>query len=260
MSTDGAQLSVQSLTKRFGETTVVDAVSFEVRKGEVIAIVGPSGSGKTTVLRCINGLERPTSGDVFFEGRHVDYTSKGLTAVRSQIGMIFQNFNLFPHRTVVGNVMEGLVVVRRLGATEAHDRAMAMLARVGLETKASAYPGHLSGGQKQRVAIARTLAMSPKVVLFDEVTSALDPELIGEVLQVMRDLADQGQTMLVVTHEMGFARDVADRVLFMDHGKVVEEGAAKDVLAYPKHARTRLFLRSVIDSLPFEPDAGPDAN
>ena len=248
-----SQLSVRSLSKQFGDTTVVDAVSFDVRKGEVIAIIGPSGSGKTTMLRCINGLERPTSGEIFFEGRRIEYTSRALTGVRSHIGMVFQNFNLFPHRSAIGNVMEGLLIVRRLSREAAHERAMTMLRRVGLEEKAASFPGQLSGGQKQRVAIARTLAMSPKVVLFDEVTSALDPELVGEVLQVMRQLAEQGQTMLVVTHEMGFAREVADRVSsWISARSSRTEAPVKCSLTSPVHARTRLFLHSVIDKVPLQ--------
>jgi ABC-type polar amino acid transport system ATPase subunit len=248
----GALIEVQGLCKRFGSAVVLDDVSFSLTHGEVLAIVGPSGSGKTTLLRCLNGLETPTAGIVLFEGARVVYKNKSLAALRREVGMVFQSFNLFAHKTALGNVMEGLITVRRLPREEARVRSLALLDRVGLADKADARPQQLSGGQKQRVAIARTLAMGPKVILFDEVTSSLDPELVGEVLKVMKELWKDGQSMIVVTHEMGFAHDVADRVIFMDEGRIVEEGVPSEVFARPTQERTRRFLRAVTERVPLE--------
>jgi polar amino acid transport system ATP-binding protein len=228
-----------------------------VRRGEVVCIIGPSGAGKSTLLRCINHLEAVDSGTIFFEGVPVYRYSKDgkivvdpdrrIEEIRSHIGMVFQQFNLFPHMTALGNVMEAPVWVRRDPADAARKRAMAELKRVGIAEKANNYPHQLSGGQQQRVAIARALAMDPKVMLFDEATSALDPELVGEVLRVMRQLASEGMTMVVVTHEMGFARDVADRVVFMADGAIVEEGPPQQIFSAPRADRTRQFLQTILD-------------
>ena len=243
--------------KRFGETEVLRDVDLSVQPGEVLAIIGPSGSGKTTLLRCIAHLEHPTSGHVEVAGERVGtvldrgrlrpMTDREIARLRRGIGMVFQRFNLFPHLTALENVMLGPVQVLRQRRVEAELLARELLRKVGLAHKADSYPERLSGGQQQRVAIARSLAMQPRLMLFDEATSALDPELIGEVLAVMRDLARDGMTMLVVTHEMGFAEDVADRVVFMDHGRTVEEGPPRELFRAPSHARTQAFLRAVID-------------
>ena len=243
--------------KRFGETEVLRDVDLSVQPGEVLAIIGPSGSGKTTLLRCIAHLEHPTSGHVEVAGERVGavleqgrlrpMTDREIARLRRGIGMVFQRFNLFPHLTALENVMLGPMQVLRQRRAEAEPLARELLRKVGLAHKADSYPERLSGGQQQRVAIARSLAMQPRLMLFDEATSALDPELIGEVLAVMRDLARDGMTMLVVTHEMGFAEDVADRVVFMDHGRIVEEGPPRELFRAPSHARTQAFLRAVID-------------
>jgi polar amino acid transport system ATP-binding protein len=232
--------------KSFGTNHVIRGFSMSVSNGEVVCIVGPSGSGKSTILRCINGLEGYDAGSVRVEGIPVERNARSIVAVRTKVSMVFQRFNLFPHRTALENVVEGPIFVKREPRAAAAERGRALLARVGLAEKERAYPHELSGGQQQRVAIARALAMQPKAILFDEPTSALDPELVGEVLAVMRSLADEGMTMVVVTHEMGFAREVADRVLFLDHGVVVEEGPAADLLSNPRHARTQDFLRRVL--------------
>ncbi len=216
-----------------------------VSRGEVVCLIGASGSGKSTLLRCINGLEPYDRGKVEVEGRRVDAKSTSIREIRAEVAMVFQRFNLFPHRTALENVMEGPLYVKKEGRSLVEERAKRLLARVGLEDKERSHPSQLSGGQQQRVAIARALAMEPKAILFDEPTSALDPELVGEVLAVMRALADEGMTMLVVTHEMGFAREVADRVLFLDRGAILEEGPARDVLTSPREERTRDFLRRV---------------
>jgi len=221
-------------------------VSLHVDKGEVVCLIGPSGSGKSTVLRCINALESYEGGEIRAFGERVDRDAPNIHRLRSRMGMVFQRFNLFPHRTVLENVMEGPVYVLRQGAAQAREEAMALLAKVGLAEKAQAWPAQLSGGQQQRVAIARALAMKPEAMLFDEPTSALDPELVGDVLGVMRALADEGMTMIVVTHEMGFAREVADRVCFLHSGSIVEEGPSAQVLGAPRHARTQDFLRRVL--------------
>jgi polar amino acid transport system ATP-binding protein len=216
-----------------------------VSRGEVVCLIGASGSGKSTLLRCINGLESYDRGKVEVEGRRVDSKSPAIREIRTEVAMVFQRFNLFPHRTALENVMEGPLYVKKEARSVVEERAKRLLARVGLEDKERSHPSQLSGGQQQRVAIARALAMEPKAILFDEPTSALDPELVGEVLAVMRALADEGMTMLVVTHEMGFAREVADRVVFLDRGAILEEGPAREVLTSPREERTRDFLRRV---------------
>ena len=241
-----ALIEVRDLRKSFGAHEVIRGVSLDVAGGEVVCIIGPSGSGKSTVLRCVNGLEPYGGGSIVVDGLPVDRNSRTITQVRTRVAMVFQRFNLFPHRTALENVVEGPIYVKREPKAEALARGRALLERVGLGAKADAHPGELSGGQQQRVAIARALAMQPKAILFVEPTSALDPELVGEVLAVMRGLADEGMTMLVVTHEMGFAREVADRVLVLDHGAVVEQGPAAQVLSEPREARTRDFLRRVL--------------
>ena len=239
-------IEILDVHKRFGAVEVLKGVSFRVEEGEVVCLVGPSGSGKSTVLRCINGLETYESGTIRVLDQHVDSKSKRINALRRQIGMVFQRFNLFPHRSVLENVMEGPIYVNGETRSKAEKMAKELLERVGLGDKVSAWPSQLSGGQQQRVAIARTLALQPKAILFDEPTSALDPELVGEVLQVMRNLAQQGMTMIVVTHEMQFAREVADRVCFLHSGQMVEQGHADEVLLRPQEARTQDFLRRVL--------------
>jgi polar amino acid transport system ATP-binding protein len=239
-------IEIRELQKHFGEHHVLRGVSLEVDKGEVVCLIGPSGSGKSTVLRCINGLESYDGGEIIAFGERVDRASKNIHTLRSRMGMVFQRFNLFPHRTVLENVMEGPVYVKRERPDAARAKAMALLDKVGLAAKAQAYPNQLSGGQQQRVAIARALAMEPEAMLFDEPTSALDPELVGDVLEVMRRLAGEGMTMIVVTHEMGFAREVADRVCFLHSGTIVEAGPAAQVLSAPREPRTRDFLRRVL--------------
>jgi polar amino acid transport system ATP-binding protein len=249
-------LSVEAVHKRFGALEVLRGVDLTVRAGEVAVVVGPSGAGKSTLLRCINHLERIDAGRIRVDGRLIGYREAGdrlyelrereVAAQRAEIGMVFQQFNLFSHMTALGNVMEAPVRVRNVNRTVARDEALALLRRVGLATKADAYPLQLSGGQQQRVAIARALAMHPKLMLFDEPTSALDPELVGEVLEAMRGLAVDGMTMVVVTHEMGFAREVGNHLVFMDEGLVVEEGKPRDVLSRPQHPRTQAFLSKVL--------------
>jgi polar amino acid transport system ATP-binding protein len=241
-----AMIELTNVHKSFGANHVIRGFSTTVTTGEVVCIVGPSGSGKSTILRCVNGLEAYDSGTITVEGLKVDRAAATITAVRTQVSMVFQRFNLFPHRTALENVVEGPIYVKREPRAEALERGRTLLARVGLAEKERAHPHELSGGQQQRVAIARALAMQPKAILFDEPTSALDPELVGEVLAVMRSLADEGMTMVVVTHEMGFAREVADRVLFLDQGVIVEQGRAVDVLSNPQHPRTQDFLRRVL--------------
>jgi polar amino acid transport system ATP-binding protein len=239
-------ISVRHVGKAYGAHRVLDDVSLDVAKGEVICIIGPSGSGKSTLLRCINGLEHYDQGVITIDGVPVHREHKSIHALRSDVGMVFQRFNLFPHRTALENVMEGPLYVKGLRRNEAKERAVALLTKVGLAQKLGAYPAQLSGGQQQRVAIARALAMQPKAMLFDEPTSALDPELVGDVLKVMLTLAREGMTMAVVTHEMGFAAEVASRVLFLDHGSVVEAGPTKQLLVAPTHERTRDFLQRVL--------------
>ena len=237
-----AIIRVEDLHKRFGAMHVLRGVNLEVARGEVVVIIGPSGSGKSTFLRCLNRLEEPSRGRICLEGTDITDRRVNLPRVRRQIGMVFQHFNLFPHRTALENVMEGPRTVLRVGREEARTRARQLLVKVGLADKVDVKPSALSGGQQQRVAIARALAMDPKVMLFDEVTSALDPELVGEVLTVMKQLADEGMTMLVVTHEMHFGEKVADRVVMFDEGVIIEEGPPKRVFTRADHERTRRFL------------------
>ncbi|MFP4594022.1 amino acid ABC transporter ATP-binding protein [Ralstonia sp.] len=239
-------IEIRELQKHFGDHHVLRGVSLHVDKGEVVCLIGPSGSGKSTVLRCINGLESYDGGEIRAFGERVDRDGKTIHTLRSRMGMVFQRFNLFPHRSVLENVMEGPVYVKGEQTEAARAKAMALLEKVGLAAKAQAYPNQLSGGQQQRVAIAHALAMEPEAMLFDEPTSALDPELVGDVLEVMRALAREGMTMIVVTHEMGFAREVADRVCFLHSGTIVEEGPAAQVLGAPRQPRTQDFLRRVL--------------
>jgi polar amino acid transport system ATP-binding protein len=237
---------LEAISKSFGDNLVLDGIDLEVAAGEVLVVIGPSGSGKSTLLRCVNLLEPVDSGRVFFEGEEITRKGTDVSAVRQRIGMVFQQFNLFPHLKVIDNLTLGARRILRQPRAEAEARALELLERVGLAEKARQHPHQLSGGQQQRVAIARALMMGPHVMLFDEVTSALDPELVGEVLIVMRDLARSGMTMLVVTHEMQFAREVGDRVVFMDHGRIVEQGKPSDVLDRPRQERTRRFLRRTL--------------
>nr|WP_314528158.1 amino acid ABC transporter ATP-binding protein [uncultured Pseudomonas sp.] len=239
-------IEIRQLQKHYGSHRVLHGVDLDVAKGEVVCLIGPSGSGKSTLLRCINALEAYDGGVITVFGQTVQRGSKTVHALRSRMGMVFQRFNLFPHRTVLENVMEGPVYVKGESAQQAREEALVLLEKVGLSAKADAYPEQLSGGQQQRVAIARALAMKPEAMLFDEPTSALDPELVGDVLAVMRTLANEGMTMIVVTHEMGFAREVADRVCFLHGGYIVESGAAEQVLGNPQHPRTQDFLRRVL--------------
>ena len=242
-STNGAVVRLEAVRKSFGDNLVLDGIDLEVATGEVLVVVGPSGSGKSTLLRCVNLLEPLDSGRIFFEGEEITRKGAEVSRVRQRIGMVFQQFNLFPHLTVLSNLTIAARRIRKLSREDAERRAHKLLAQVGVAEKAHQHPHQLSGGQQQRVAIARALMMEPHVMLFDEVTSALDPELVGEVLVVMRDLARDGMTMMVVTHEMQFAREVGDRVIFMDEGKVVEQGVPADVLDRPQEERTRRFLR-----------------
>jgi len=239
-------VKVKNIHKHFGKLHVLNDVSLDVAKGEVVVIIGPSGSGKSTLLRCLNYLEPVQSGEIWIDGIRLDHHRTNIRAVRAEVGIVFQSFNLFPHLTVIKNVMLAPVVVRKRPEGEVRKAALAMLAKVGLQDKVDAYPSQLSGGQQQRVAIARALAMQPKLMLFDEVTSALDPELVREVLEAMKQLARDGMTMIVVTHEMGFAREMADRVIFMDEGRIVEAGTAADVFDRPKEPRTREFLGKIL--------------
>ena len=239
-------IELKHVRKSFGTHEVISDVSFSVEPGEVVCIIGPSGSGKSTLLRCINGLETYQGGEIIVHGESVDATKSSIRGIRTRVSMVFQRFNLFPHRTALENVAEGPIYVKKEPRAEVFARSRELLARVGLAAKMDAYPAQLSGGQQQRVAIARALGMNPDAILFDEPTSALDPELVGEVLSVMRSLADEGMTMVVVTHEMGFAREVADRVLFLDGGVLVEQGSPAEVLGRPQNARTQDFLRRVL--------------
>ena len=255
-------LQVRDLTKRFGEHEVLSGISLDVTAGEVIAIIGASGSGKSTLLRCLNLLERPSSGEIVFRGEPVDYLRQprflvgdpAIQALRTRIGMVFQSYNLWPHKTVLENVIEAPIQVKGMSRPEATDRAQALLDRIGLAAKRDQYPVELSGGQQQRVAIVRALAMQPEVMLFDEVTSALDPELVGEVLDLMASLAAEGMTMLVVTHEMDFARQVSHRTVFIDEGLIAEEGPSEQVLEAPRSERTRRFLQRVLHRMRFAGD------
>ncbi len=239
-------LKVEHLSKKFGDLEVLKDISLNVEEGEVVTIIGPSGSGKSTFLRCINQLEIPTSGDISYQGDFITDRTYDIRRFREEVGMVFQRFNLFPLKTVLENVMLAPVLAKHCTKAEARVLAMELLEKVGMAEKAHAYPNTLSGGQQQRVAIARALAMEPKALLFDEPTSALDPELVGDVLEVMKSLAKEGMTMIVVTHEMGFARDVSDRVIFMADGYIVEEGKPEEIFSAPKEERTRTFLSRVL--------------
>lgn len=246
MSDAPVMISIRNLKKSFGDLHVLKSIDLDVRRGEKVVVLGPSGSGKSTMLRCINALEDADSGTITVDGVEVTSRRTNINRLREHLGMVFQRFNLWPHKTVLENVMLGQMVVSGRSKAEARERALKMLERVGLAAKADEYPVRLSGGQQQRVGIARALAMDPKAILFDEPTSALDPELVGEVLAVMKSLADEGMTMIVVTHEITFAREVADRVIFMDGGVIVEQGNPEDVLVHPKEERTRAFLKRVL--------------
>lgn len=239
-------LQIKNLSKCFEDLEVLKDVNLSVAKGEVVVIIGPSGSGKSTLLRCINLLETPTGGEILYLEEDITHLGKKVTDYRKQVGMVFQRFNLFPLKNALENVMYAPVKLNKVPVKEAKEQAMDLLKKVGLENRAHAYPSALSGGQQQRVAIARALAMKPEILLFDEPTSALDPELVGDVLEVMKQLAKEGMTMIVVTHEMGFAKDVADRVIFMDGGYVIEEGTPQDIFKSPKNERTRTFLSRVL--------------
>ena len=237
---------VKNLKKSFGKLEVLKDIDMEIKEGEVVVLLGPSGSGKSTFLRCLNRLEDITAGEVIVDGIHVDDKKTDINKLRENIGMVFQHFNLFPHMTVLENIMLAPVELKKMTKEEACEKGMALLKRVGLDAKADVYPPQLSGGQKQRVAIARALAMNPDIMLFDEPTSALDPEMVGEVLAVMKELAADGMTMVVVTHEIGFAREVASRVVFMDGGYIVEQGTPEEVISNPKEPRTIDFLNKVL--------------
>ena len=239
-------ISVKNLCKSFGDHQVLKDINEHIAPGEKIVIIGPSGSGKSTFLRCMNLLERPTSGQIIFDGIDITDPKTDINKVRQHMGMVFQHFNLFPHKTIMENITLAPVRLKLMKSEEAKEEALRLLKLVNLEEKADAYPGQLSGGQKQRVAIVRSLAMKPKMMLFDEPTSALDPEMVGEVLEVMKNLADQGMTMAVVTHEMGFAKEVGTRVMFMDEGRILEQGTPEDIFDHPKEARTQEFLSKVL--------------
>ena len=246
MTTDTVIIKTENLEKAFGKIEVLKGIRTEIKKGEVVVIIGPSGSGKSTFLRTLNLLEDPTGGKVFFEGNDITDPKVNINLHRQKMGMVFQQFNLFPHMTVLRNMTIAPMKLKKISKQEAENRALQLLERVGLADRANAYPAQLSGGQKQRVAIVRALCMQPDVMLFDEPTSALDPEMVGEVLDVMKKLADEGMTMVVVTHEMGFAREVADRVLFIDDGVIVEEGTPEAIFEHPQSPRLKDFLSKVI--------------
>lgn len=246
MSGKHEMIRVRNLKKSFGEVEVLKDINLEVNKGEVVVLIGASGSGKSTLIRCINFLEIKNGGEILIEGNSIDPKKDDLSKIRQKVGMVFQHFNLFPHKTVLENIIEAPLIVRKANREEAKKEAMQLLKKVGLEEKANVYPSSLSGGQKQRVAIARALAMKPEIMLFDEPTSALDPELVGEVLETMKQLAKEGMTMIIVTHEMGFAKEVADWVAFMDSGRILELAAPADIFNNPKEDRTREFLMRVL--------------
>ncbi|MED2974043.1 MULTISPECIES: amino acid ABC transporter ATP-binding protein [unclassified Fictibacillus] len=239
-------IKVRNLKKSFGDLEVLKDINSEIKEQEVVCVIGPSGSGKSTFLRCLNKLEDITGGEVVVNGYNLVDPKVNINLVRQDVGMVFQQFNLFPHKSVLENVTLGPIKVRGMEPAKAKEKALALLSKVGLNDKADSYPGQLSGGQKQRVAIARALAMDPKIMLFDEPTSALDPEMVGEVLEVMKQLAKEGMTMVVVTHEMGFAREVGDRVIFMDGGYIVEENIPSELFGNPQHERTKSFLSKVL--------------
>ena len=237
---------VNNLEKSFGKNKVLKGVNEHIKKGEVVVVIGPSGSGKSTFLRCLNLLEEPTGGEIIFEGKNITDKKVNINKLREKMGMVFQQFNLFPHKTVLENITIAPIKVKKMKKSDAEAKAIRLLEKVGLENKKNAYPAQLSGGQKQRIAIARALAMEPDVMLFDEPTSALDPEMVGEVLNVMKDLASEGMTMVVVTHEMGFAKEVGDRIVFMDGGNILESGKPEEFFANPKNERTKEFLSKVL--------------
>lgn len=239
-------IKVENLTKSFGELEVLKGINQEIKDGEVVVVIGPSGSGKSTFLRCLNLLETPTSGKIFVDGEEITSKEIDINKVREEMGMVFQSFNLFNNLNILDNITLAPTLVKKMEKEKAETRAKELLERVGLPDKAESFPKSLSGGQKQRIAIARALAMNPKVMLFDEPTSALDPEMVGEVLDIMKDLAKEGMTMVVVTHEMGFAREVGDRILFMDGGYIVEEGSPEEVFGNPQNERTKSFLAKVL--------------
>ena len=239
-------IKVNNLHKYFGKLEVLKGVTNHIKKGEVVVVIGPSGSGKSTFLRCLNLLEEPTDGEIIFEGQSINSKENDINKLREKMGMVFQQFNLFPHLSVLDNITLAPIKVKNMSKEKAEEIGLKLLDRVGLRDKANSYPKQLSGGQKQRIAIARALAMSPDVMLFDEPTSALDPEMVGEVLEVMKELAREGMTMIVVTHEMGFAREVGDRVLFMDGGVIQEEGTPEEIFGNPKMDRTKDFLSKVL--------------
>ena len=240
-------IRVEHLYKNFGQLEVLKDISVNIKKGEVIAIIGPSGSGKSTFLRCLNLLEEPTGGAIYIKDENLMDDKTDINLVRRNVGMVFQHFNLFPHKTVLENLTLSPLKIKNAKLDEINEKAMGLLKKVGLADKANSYPDQLSGGQKQRIAIARTLAMDPEIILFDEPTSALDPEMIKEVLDVMRELADEGMTMIIVTHEMGFAKNVADRVFFMDRGTILEDDSPEVIFGNPKHERTKEFLNKVLN-------------
>ncbi len=246
MTTNETLIKVESLEKAFGEIEVLKGITTDIKKGEVVVVIGPSGSGKSTFLRTLNLLEEPTGGKIYFEGTDITNPQVNINLHRQKMGMVFQQFNLFPHMTVLKNMTIGPIKLQGISKKEAEKRALALLERVGLADRADAYPSQLSGGQKQRVAIVRALCMQPEVMLFDEPTSALDPEMVGEVLDVMKSLANEGMTMVVVTHEMGFAREVADRVIFIDEGIIMEENTPDELFSNPKSSRLQDFLGKVI--------------
>jgi ABC-type polar amino acid transport system ATPase subunit len=238
-------ITVKNLKKNFGDLTVLKGIDVTIEKGECVVVIGPSGSGKSTFLRCLNRLEEPDGGEIDIEGTDLLSPHTDINEMRQRIGMVFQHFNLFPHKTILENVTLAPIKLKKMPQKEAEDAALELLRRVGIEDKASVYPSTLSGGQKQRVAIARSLAMNPQVMLFDEPTSALDPEMVGEVLDVMKNLAKEGMTMVVVTHEMGFAKEVANRVLFMADGVILEEGTPEEIFEHPQHERTKAFIKAI---------------
>ena len=238
-------ITVKNLKKNFGDLTVLKGIDVTIEKGECVVVIGPSGSGKSTFLRCLNRLKEPDGGEIDIEGTDLLSPHTDINEMRQRIGMVFQHFNLFPHKTILENVTLAPIKLKKMPQKEAEDAALDLLRRVGIEDKASVYPSTLSGGQKQRVAIARSLAMNPQVMLFDEPTSALDPEMVGEVLDVMKNLAKEGMTMVVVTHEMGFAKEVANRVLFMADGVILEEGTPEEIFEHPQHERTKAFIKAI---------------
>ncbi|ABS32812.1 amino acid ABC transporter ATP-binding protein [Clostridium botulinum] len=239
-------IEIKNLNKSFGKNHILKGINTHIDKGQVVVVIGPSGSGKSTFLRCLNLLECPEEGNIIFEDEDITSKKTNINKVREKMGMVFQQFNLFPHKTVLENITISPIKVKKLSEQKANEIAMKLLKKIGLEDKANFYPSQLSGGQKQRIAIARALAMEPDVMLFDEPTSALDPEMVGEVLNVMKDLALEGMTMVVVTHEMGFAKEVGDRVMFMDEGKILEEGTPEDIFNNAKNSRTKDFLSKII--------------